>query len=93
MTPKQKAAEIIDKFLCIDDDSSLDLFCPECGMSVDAAKQCALIAVKNEYNSLREQLMNLLSFRIIKNEETYLHRLNMLDTQEFIMIKQIENYE
>jgi len=93
MTLKQKADYLIEMYLTLDDDSSLDLFCAECGMSVDAAKQCALIAIKNEYNSLREQLMSLLLCRIIENEETYLHRLNMLNTDEFIMITQIENYE
>ncbi len=35
---------VIDKYLCIDDETH-DLFCDECGMSEEAAKRCALIAV------------------------------------------------
>lgn len=44
MTPKEKAIELSDKFLCIDDNE--DLFCDECGMSAEAAKQCALISIE-----------------------------------------------
>ena len=43
MTAKEKARELVDKFLCIEDNE--DLFCDECGMSEEAAKLCALIAV------------------------------------------------
>ena len=43
MTPKEKALELLNKYLCIDDD--IDLFCDECGMGEEAAKLCALIAV------------------------------------------------
>ena len=43
MTAKEKTLEIINKYLSIDDD--IDLFCDECGMSEEAAKLCALIAV------------------------------------------------
>ena len=42
MTATEKAIELSDKFLYIDE----DLFCDECGMSAEAAKQCALIAVE-----------------------------------------------
>jgi hypothetical protein len=45
MTPKDKAKELVDKYLCIDEIYNVDLFCDECGMSNDAAKYCALIAV------------------------------------------------
>jgi hypothetical protein len=40
---KEQAQELVDKFLCVDDNE--DLFCDECGMSEKAAKLCALIAV------------------------------------------------
>jgi len=93
MTPKEKADEIIDKFLCIDDDSSLDLFCPECGMSVDAAKKCAIIAVENEFTALREQIFNMRACHIIESEKTYLHRLDRLIAKEKEIKKEIENYE
>jgi hypothetical protein len=48
MTPKEKAIELVDKYLDLDDynNLNLDLFCDECGMSNDAAKICALIAVE-----------------------------------------------
>jgi hypothetical protein len=45
MTPKEKAIELVNKYLCIDEIYNVDLFCDECGMSNDAAKYCALIAV------------------------------------------------
>jgi hypothetical protein len=47
MTPKEKAKELIDKYLDVENYNNLklDLFCDECGMSNDAAKYCALIAV------------------------------------------------
>ncbi len=47
MTPKEKAKELVDKYLDLDDynNLNLDLFCDECGISNDAAKICALIAV------------------------------------------------
>jgi hypothetical protein len=47
MTPKKKASNLVDKFLDLDNynNLNLDLFCDECGMSNEAAKICALIAV------------------------------------------------
>jgi hypothetical protein len=47
MSAKEKAKELVDKYLDLDNynNLNLDLFCDECGMSTDAAKQCALIAV------------------------------------------------
>ena len=45
MTPKQKAKEVVDKYLCIEDGYDTDLFCDECGMSKKAAQLCALVAV------------------------------------------------
>jgi hypothetical protein len=44
MTPKEKANELVEKFLCVDDNE--DLFCDECGMSEKAAKLCALISIE-----------------------------------------------
>jgi hypothetical protein len=47
MTPKEKARDLIDRYLDIENynNLNLDLFCDECGMSVQSAKYCALIAV------------------------------------------------
>jgi hypothetical protein len=46
-TPKQKAKKIIETYLDCENykNLNLDLFCDECGMSLDAAKICSLIAV------------------------------------------------
>jgi hypothetical protein len=44
MTPKEKAIELVDKYLCIEEIYNVDLFCDECGIDY-AAKYCALIAV------------------------------------------------
>jgi len=48
MTPKEKASNLVDNFLDLDNynNLNLDLFCDECGMSNEAAKLCALIAVE-----------------------------------------------
>jgi homoaconitase/3-isopropylmalate dehydratase large subunit len=58
MKAKEKAKELVDKYLDLENynNLNLDLFCDECGMSNEAAKQCALIAVDeiiNQYNSGR----------------------------------------
>ncbi len=47
MTPKEKASNLVDKFLDLDNynNLNLDLFCDECGMSNEAAKLCALIVI------------------------------------------------
>jgi hypothetical protein len=45
MTPKEKAINLVNNYLCIDEIYNVDLFCDECGISNDAAKYCALIAV------------------------------------------------
>ena len=44
MTPKEKAKELIDTYLDIENKFNVDLFCDECGIE-RAAKYCALIAV------------------------------------------------
>ena len=54
MTPQEKAFELLEKYLCIDETYNVDLFCDECGMSNDAAKYCALIAVDEIFEALDE---------------------------------------
>jgi rubredoxin len=44
MTPKEKAQELVNKYLTIEEHFNVDLFCPECGIEL-AAKYCALIVV------------------------------------------------
>lgn len=72
MTPKEKALELVDIFT---------FTCRECDYE-DNAKQCALIAVENEYNSLREMLFNMRACRVIESEKVYLHRLQELIKEE-----------
>ena len=61
MTPKEKAEELIDKYLDCENynNLNLDLFCDECGMSTNAAKICALICVDeiiNQFKGIYESL-------------------------------------
>jgi hypothetical protein len=51
MTPKEKALQLVEKYLCVDETYNVDLFCDECGISNDAAKYCALIAVNEVLKS------------------------------------------
>jgi len=52
--------------------------------------QIAIIAVENEYNSLREMLFNLRSCHIIESEKVYLFRLQELIDLEKEIINQIK---
>lgn len=54
------------------------------------AKQCALICVETEYNSLREQLFNLKACGLIPNENVYCHRLQELIDEEQQVKTEIE---
>lgn len=78
MTPKEKAEELVWTFgKCVND----------LNMTYEQAKQCALIAVENEYHSLREMLFNLRSCHVIESENVYLNRLQELIDEE----KQVKN--
>jgi hypothetical protein len=72
MTPSEKAKGLVEKCLVWVDG----------GFQNNDAKQCALIAVENEYNSLREQLFNLRSCYVIESATTYLTRLENLNKEE-----------
>ncbi len=65
MTQKEKARELIDKYLDIENynNLNLDLFCDECGINEQSAKYCALIAV--------DQIIKLL-VDLSNNNFTYL---------------------
>jgi hypothetical protein len=78
MEAEKKAKELVDKFSNV---ALLDDY---------EAKQCALIAVENEYHSLREQLFNLRSCHVIESEKVYLFRLNELIEQEKEVKQEIE---
>jgi hypothetical protein len=47
MKAKEKAQELVDKYLDLDNynNLNLDLFCDECGVSMESAKYMSLIAV------------------------------------------------
>jgi hypothetical protein len=75
MTPKEKAEELIVKMSIHDRDVH-----PHFTHYI--AKQCALIAVENEYKSNRELLFNLRSVRVIKNPTVYLARIDKLIKEE-----------
>ena len=76
MTPKDKAYQLAVNF--------------EVNGETSNAKQCALIAVENEYHSLREQLFNLKSCGIDIPEKVYLFRIQALIDEEQEVKKEIE---
>jgi len=76
MTPKEKAQQIFDNIFQILVQRG------EHHYTFDYAKQCAVIAVENEYYSLREMLFNLRSCHVIESEKVYLFRLQKLIDEE-----------
>ena len=82
MEVKEKAKELVDKFIAhTDSDWDNDII---------EAKQCALIAVENEYRSLRELLFDLRACRVIESEEVYLSRIQQLIDEEQEVKQEIE---
>lgn len=82
MTPEEKAIKLVEKF-CLTDVIEQTLL-------IENAKRCALIAVENEYYSLKEQLFNLRSCGIIESEKVYLFRLQELINEEKEIKQEIE---
>lgn len=83
MTPKEKAKEIIKK--CSNfhfTDGYLD-------SNNEDSKEMAVFVIENEYHSLREQLVNLRSCRVIEDFSVYNHRLNELIEEEQSIINEI----
>jgi len=85
MTPKEKAGQLVYGMYHVD---VVNL--SEYGMEWNMAKQCALIAIENEYYSLKEQLFNLRSCGIIESEKVYLFRLQELINEEKEVKQEIE---
>lgn len=83
MTPKEKAQELFNKY-SIDFDSFSDFVSSE-----HAAKECAKIAIENEYKSNRELLFNLRSCHVIESEQVYLKRLQGLIDEEKEVLKEL----
>ena len=54
------------------------------------SQQCAILAVKNEYHSLREMLFNLKSSGVQIPEKYYLYRIQSLIDEEQEIINEIQ---
>ena len=85
----EKAEDLVNKY------STVTLFgssnrAIKIALTKITTKQCALIAVENEYNSLREQLFNLRACGVIENEKTYLERMQPLLEEENKVKQEIE---
>ena len=81
MTPKEKAIELAEKM-------AIYHWTNVC--NYEEAKQCALIAVENEYKALREQLFNIRTCGIIIGEKVYLTRLQQLIDEEKEVKQELE---
>jgi hypothetical protein len=77
MEAKEKAKELIEKFISVNGNSFF-------------AKDCALIAVVNEYHSLREQLFQLRVNKVIENGKVYLALLDKTHKDEAEVKQEIE---
>ena len=85
MTPKEKAKELVDKFR-----SEIISFLSD-NMKDDNAKQCAIIAVENEYHSLREMLIHFQGSKVINDGNFYLKFLQKLIDEEQEVKQEIHN--
>lgn len=79
MEKQGKAVELFDKFMGFKMNPYNDI---EMTYQTGTAKRNCLIAIENEYNSLREMLFNLRSCHVIESEKVYLHRLQELIDEE-----------
>ena len=84
MKAEEKAKELFNKFLKTDEK------CTYSFVGDKVAKQCALIAIENEYRSLRELLFDLRACRVIESEEVYLSRIQQLIHKEQGVKQEIE---
>lgn len=78
MTAKEKARELVDKF------STVGLQQRNEGIA------CALIAVENEYHSLREMLIHFQGSKVINDGNFYLKFLQKLIDEEQKVKQEIE---
>ena len=84
MTPKEKAEDLVLKYLRLQEKDSYNWF------NRKLAKQCALIAVENEYHSLREMLIHFQGSKVINNGNFYLKFLQKLIDEEQEVKQEIE---
>jgi len=84
MKLKEKSKELVCKYY--------HLFSVELENTIDyrEAKQCALIAVENEYHSLREMLIHFQGSRVINDGNFYLKFLQKLIDEEQKVKQEIE---
>ncbi len=84
MLAKDKAKELVDRFIPFVESSDGDRYDPAYSFEVELknAKQCALVAVENEYKSLREMFFTLRACRIIESDKTYLVWIDELINEE-----------
>jgi len=88
MIAKDKANELVYKF---NDAIYNNLSNTGSGIECwELAKQCALIAVENEYNEKRELLYLLRVNRTIESEKVYLYHIQRLTDEEFEVKQEIE---
>jgi protein-tyrosine-phosphatase len=81
MTAKEKAEELVNKFdyiIYTDQDHN------------NQVRKCAIIAVENEYYSLREMLFNLKACGVITHDRFYLYKIQKLIDEEQEIIKEIK---
>lgn len=83
MTPKEKAEKLFIKFYPNWYDNGLVA-------KSKYAKEYAIMAVENEYHSLREQIFNLRSSGVIESETVYLFRIDALLREEQEVKQEIE---
>lgn len=90
MEAKEKAEILVSAFMGLKEFNSKFEATGWAGMNLLMAKECALIAVSNEYNQLREQLINLRSCKVIESENVYLTRLQSLINEEAAVKQEIK---
>jgi hypothetical protein len=85
MTPKEKAKDLKDKF-----QKQIFFHVTDERLDINEAKGLALIAVENEYYSLREMLIHFQGTKVINDVNFYLKFLQKLIDEEQEVKQEIE---
>jgi hypothetical protein len=77
MTPQEKAKELIDTYIDIENykNLNLDLFCDECGMNEQSAKYCAIIAVDEILKEIDNTTLSLVQTEYWQEVKTQIEKL------------------
>lgn len=77
MTPQEKAKELIDTYIDIENykNLNLDLFCDECGMNEQPAKYCAIIAVDEILKEIDNTTLSLVQTEYWQEVKTQIEKL------------------